>query len=124
MVLYTIHLSKFEVEELAKVIGKGSQTLQAFLAAYFILNCDKSEFPANPDIKNSDICQILPVGDRTINRVKKKFIEEGFESILERQVSPQNYTKKWSAILKQNWRRSVVVSLPRICKMVVTTFCR
>jgi hypothetical protein len=36
----------------------------------------------------------LKVGERTIDRVKKKFIEEGFESVLERRPSVRNYTKK------------------------------
>jgi len=94
MVLYTIKLSKSEVEELNKVINKGSHTSQAFRAAYILLNCDKGEFSCNADIKNMDICKILRVGERTIDRVKKKFIEEGFESVLERRVSSQNYTKK------------------------------
>jgi transposase len=58
------------------------------------LNCDKGEFSSDTDIKNSDICKILRVGERTIDRVKKKFIEEGFESVLERRASPRNYTKK------------------------------
>ena len=94
MVLYTIKLSKSEVEELNKVINKGSHTSQAFRAAYILLNCDKGEFSSDTDIKNLDICKILRVGERTIDRVKKKFIEEGFESVLERRPSIQNYTKK------------------------------
>jgi len=94
MVLYTIRLSKFEVEELIKVVSKGSHTSQAFRAAYILLNCDKGEFSTNTDIKNSDICKVLRIGERTIDRVKKKFIEEGFDSVLERRASPQNYTKK------------------------------
>jgi transposase len=94
MVLYTIRLSKFEVEELNKVISKGSHTSQAFRAAYILLNCDKGEFSENTEITNAEICKILKVGERTIDRVKKKFIEEGFESVLDRRPSPQNYTKK------------------------------
>lgn len=94
MVLYTIKLSESEVEELNKVVSKGSHTSQAYRAAYILLNCDKGEFSTGTNIKNSDICKILRVGERTIDRVKKKFIEEGFESVLERRVSPQNYTKK------------------------------
>jgi len=94
MVHYTIKLSKFEVEGLNKVISKGSHTSQAFRAAYILLNCDKGEFSKNPDIKNVEICKILKVGERTIDRVKKKFIEEGFESVLERRPSTQNFTKK------------------------------
>jgi transposase len=58
------------------------------------LNCDKGEFSENAEIKNSDICKVLKIGERTIDRVKKKFIEEGFESVLDRRPSTQNYTKK------------------------------
>jgi transposase len=94
MVHYTIKLNQSEVEELTKVINKGSHTSQAFRAAYILLNCDKGEFSENAEIKNSEICKILKVGERTIDRVKKKFIEEGFESVLERRPSVQNYTKK------------------------------
>ena len=94
MVLYTIKLSKLEVEVLNKVISKGSHTSQSYRAAYILLNCDKGKFSSNTDIKNLDICKILRVGERTIDRIKKKFIEEGFESVLERRPSPQNYTKK------------------------------
>jgi len=94
MVHYTIKLNQFEVEELAKVINKGSHTSQAFRAAYILLNCDKGEFSDNTEIKNAEICKILKVGERTIDRVKKKFIEEGFESVLERRASIRNYTKK------------------------------
>ena len=94
MVLYTINLSKFEVEELSKVINKGIHASQAFRSAYILLNCDKGEYSENTEITNAEICKILKVGERTIDRVKKKFIEEGFDSVLERRASPQNYTKK------------------------------
>jgi transposase len=94
MVHYTIKLNQIEVEELSKVISKGSHTSQAFRTAYILLNCDKGEYSANKDITNAEICKILKVGERTIDRIKKKFIDEGFESVLERRVSSQNYTKK------------------------------
>jgi transposase len=82
------------VDELNNVISKGSHTSQAFRAAYILLNCDKGAFSENAEIKNSEICKILKIGERTIDRVKKKFIEEGFESVLDRRPSSQSYTKK------------------------------
>jgi len=91
---YTIKLNQSEVTELTKVINKGSHTSQAFRSAYILLNCDKGEFSENTKITNAEICKILKVGERTIDRIKKKFIEEGFESVLERRPSMQNYTKK------------------------------
>ncbi len=94
MIHYTIKLNQSEVAELTKVINKGSHTSQAFRSAYILLNCDKGEFSENTKITNAEICKILKVGERTIDRIKKKFIEEGFESVLERRPSMQNYTKK------------------------------
>ena len=94
MVLYTIKLSQTEVDDLKKIINKGSHTSQSFRAAYILLNCDKGEFSENQKITNEEICKILKVGARTIDRVKKKFIEEGFEGALERRASTQTYKKK------------------------------
>ncbi len=94
MIHYTIKLSKTEVDDLRKIISKGSHTSQAFRAAYILLNCDKGDYSADPEIKNSEISRVLKVGERTIDRVKKKFIEEGFDNVLDRRPSPQNYTKK------------------------------
>jgi transposase len=94
MILYTIKLSQSEVDELKKIINKGSHTSQSFRSAYILLNCDKGEFSENPKITNEEICKILKVGARTIDRVKKKFIEEGFEGVLERRPSTQIYKRK------------------------------
>jgi transposase len=94
MIHSTIKLNQSEVAELTKVINKGSHTSQAFRSAYILLNCDKGEFSEKTKITNAEICKILKVGERTIDRIKKKFIEEGFESVLERRPSMQNYTKK------------------------------
>jgi transposase len=94
MVLYTIKLSQPEVDELKKIINKGSHTSQSFRAAYILLNCDKGDFSENRKITNEEICKILKVSARTIDRVKKKFVEEGFESALERRPSTQIYKKK------------------------------
>ena len=94
MVHYTIKLNKDEVEDLNKIINKGRHTSQAFRTAYILLNCDKGDFSDNTGIKNTEICKVLKIGERTIDRAKKKFIEEGFESVLERRPSSQNYAKK------------------------------
>jgi len=94
MTHYTIKLSKIEREELNNIINKGTHKSQAYRSAYILLNCDKGEFSDDTSITNAEICKILKMGERTIDRVKKKFIEEGFEGVLERRVSKQNYTKK------------------------------
>jgi transposase len=94
MVRYTIKLKKTEVEELQKTINKGKHSTQAYRSAYILLNCDKGEYSKDRTITNAEISKILRVGERTIDRVKKKFIEEGLEGVLERRPSTQNYVKK------------------------------
>ena len=94
MAHYTILLSKTEVQELNEIISKGHYTSQAFRSAYILLNCDKGVYSDNVGIKNEEISTVLKIGERTIDRVKKKFIEEGFESVLERRHSSQYYQKK------------------------------
>lgn len=100
MARYTIKLSKDEVEELTNIIKKGKHTSQAFRVAYVLLNCDKGEYSHDPTITNADIKKILKIGDRTIDRIKKKFVEEGFDGVIERRPSPQNYTKKMDGDLE------------------------
>ena len=100
MAKYTIKLSKEEVDELKAIINKGKHTSQAFRTAYILLNCDKGEYSQDPSITNAEIARIMKVGDRTINRIKKKFVEEGFEGVLVRRPSYQNYTKKMDGDLE------------------------
>ena len=45
-------------------------------------------------VTNEQISKVLKVGMRTIDRVKKKFIEEGFEASLERRPTKRIYEKK------------------------------
>jgi len=94
MVRYTIKLKQTEVESLTKIINKGKHSTQSYRGAYILLNCDKGVYSKNKTITNAEICKVLRIGERTIDRTKKKFIEEGFESVLERRLSSRNYKKK------------------------------
>lgn len=97
---YTIKLMKEEVDALTAVINRGKHSSLAFRAAYVLLNCDKGEHSVNPDITNAEITKILKIGGRTIDRIKKKFIEEGLDGVLKRRESNQNYTKKMDGDLE------------------------
>jgi transposase len=92
MIRYTIKLTKSEVEELMSIINKGSHTSQTFRTAYILLNCDKGKY--SQKVTNEQISKVLKVGMRTIDRVKKKFIEEGFEASLERRPTTRIYERK------------------------------
>lgn len=91
MVRYTVKLTQSEVGELHDIINKGSHTSQTFRTAYILLNCDEGDF--SEKATNRQISQVLKVGMRTIDRIKKKFIEEGFENTLERRPTIRQYDK-------------------------------
>ena len=92
MIRYTICLSQEEVKELRAIINKGSHTSQTFRTAYILLNCDEGNY--SEKVTNEQISKVLKVGMRTIDRVKKRFIEEGFEAVLERRISSRIYDVK------------------------------
>jgi transposase len=92
MIRYTIKLTKNEVSDLMSIINKGSHTSQTFRVAYILLNCDEGKYAEK--VTNDQISKVLKVGMRTIDRVKKKFIEEGFEAALERRPTQRVYERK------------------------------
>lgn len=85
-------MSKEEVGSLMSIINKGSHTSQSYRSAYILLNCDQGDY--SDKVTNEQISKVLKVGMRTIDRVKKKFIEEGFEAVLERRSSSRVYDVK------------------------------
>ena len=89
---YRIHLTREEVSELQTIIKKGSRTAQSFRVAYILLNCDEREY--SDKATNEEIRKILKVSDRTIERAKKRFMEEGLETVLERRPTTREYDRK------------------------------
>jgi transposase len=92
IIRYTIKLTKSEVEELHVIINKGSHSSQTFRAAYILLNCDVGEY--SDKVTNEQISKVLKVGMRTIDRIKKQFIEEGMEAVLKRRCTTRVYDIK------------------------------
>jgi hypothetical protein len=92
MVRYKVTLTETERFELMRIIKKGSHSTQTYRAAYILLNCDEGDY--SDKITNAEIVRVLKVGMRTIDRVKRRFVEEGFESCLDRKASIRTYEKK------------------------------
>jgi hypothetical protein len=93
MVKYRIKLTGAEVTELESIINKGFHSSQAFRAAYVLLNCDEGDF-AKGKSTNEQICKVLKIGMRTIDRIKQKCCEGGLDKALERAESSRIYEKK------------------------------
>ena len=89
---YTVTLTEAEREELKGIIKKGKHGSQTYRNAYILLNVDEGEF--SEKATNEVISKVLQVGMRTIDRVKKKFVNEGFEACLSRKKTTREYEKK------------------------------
>lgn len=86
---YKVTLNKGEHDQLMELISKGSHSSQLYRSAYILLNCDEGKY--GDKITNEQVCQVLKTSTRMVDRVKQRFVEEGFEACLERK--PLSKTK-------------------------------
>ncbi len=82
MVKYKVTLTLEERVQLNDIISKGSHSAQLYRTAYILLNCDEGEY--GEKIVNENVCRVLKISMRMIDRVKQRFVEEGFEACLDR----------------------------------------
>ena len=92
MVRYKVTLEKEEREQLNSIIKKGKHSSRKYRNALILLNCDEGEF--SEKVINKDICTVLKIGMRTIDRIKKCFVEEGLEIVLNGKKPERVYAKK------------------------------
>lgn len=93
MITYKVTLTQSEREELESIKAKGTHRSQLVLNAIILLNSDKGEHQPHRST-NEQICKILGISDRKINRIKKKFVEEGFKVALYGKKPERVYQKK------------------------------
>lgn len=92
MIKYKVKLTAQEHQELINIISKGTHTSQLYRTAYILLNCDEGE--QGSKLKGVEISKMLKVSTRMIDRVKQRFVEEGFEACLERKPMSRTITMK------------------------------
>lgn len=98
MVRYAIKLTKTEIDELHEILNKGSHSAHTYRAALILLNCDQSKYSKRST--NEEVSKVLNVGMRTIDRVKKRFVEEGMDAVLERRPTSRDYERKMDGDLE------------------------
>ena len=86
-------LTEDEREALCDLTLKGKHNSQQILNALILLNCDQSECNVNHST-NEEISRILNISLRKIDRVKRRFVEEGLEVALHGEKSDRIYAKK------------------------------
>src|ERR1700704_6125928 len=92
MIRYKVTLTKQEREELLDITKGGVHNSKKIIHALILLNCDEGKF--SDKVKSEDIARVLKIGSRTIERVKKKFVEHGFEAALTNSPTTRIYDKK------------------------------
>lgn len=92
MIRYRIQLSEEEVAELSTIISKGTHSTHTSRSAYILLDFDEGVHEQK--VGNEELARMLRVNSRTIERVKKRFVEEGWEAVLQRKPSSRTYNRK------------------------------
>jgi hypothetical protein len=93
MNIYTVTLTEDERKALYEIISKGKHNSQKVLNALILLNCDKGECNINHST-NEEISRVLNISMRKIDRVKRRFVEEGLEVALNGEKRNRIYDKK------------------------------
>ena len=90
---YIVTLTKGEREYLNKIVSKGSHKSQKVINALLLLSCDAGNCQKKRST-NEEISRVLKIGMRKIDRVKKRFIEEGLDITLNGKKGSRIYDKK------------------------------
>ena len=90
---YFVTLTRDERDSLSEIVSKGKHPSQKVLNALILLGCDESDYQKNRST-NEDLSRVLNISMRKIDRVKKRFVEEGFDAALSRKKPDRTYDKK------------------------------
>jgi transposase len=93
LIKYRVTLSKEERSSLASIATSGRHSSQKVLNALILLACDEGEYQDSKKT-NQDIANVLPVSMKKIDRVKKRFVEQGLDVALDKQKGTRQYHKK------------------------------
>ena len=87
MVRYKVTLTREEHEQLTAVMSKGKHSSQQYRNACILINSD--EGPFGQKLSNEQIAQVLQINTKTEERVKQRFVEEGFDECMDRKPYPR-----------------------------------
>jgi transposase len=87
---YKVTLTQEERQDLEAISSKGKHPAQTILNALILLACDEGKHQKQRSI-NETIAQVLNVSMKTIDRMKKRFVEEGLDAVLTRKPSSRTF---------------------------------
>jgi transposase len=89
---YKVTLNQEERSQLIEMTRTGTHTAKKIIHALILLNVDRGPHNTEKQI-NEDVCKVLKIGMRTIDRVKKRFVEEGLDAALKMATTSRVYDK-------------------------------
>jgi hypothetical protein len=93
MIKYIVTLSDEERQNLQEISSKGSHKSQKVLNSLILLSVDVNQ-PKEARSTNESISKVLNISMKKIDRVKKRFVEEGLEIALCGHPQDREYEKK------------------------------
>lgn len=90
---YKVTLDKQERQMLEEVATRGRHRSQKVLNALILLKCDEGSFQ-DRKLTNQAIADVLPVSMRKIDRIKRRFVEQGLETALDKRKAERTYRRK------------------------------
>ena len=90
---YIVTLTNDERRELIGLISKGKHRSQKILNALILLACDEGEFQKKRST-NKEIAKVLNISMKKIDRIKKRFVEDGLDITLNGRKGSRIYAKK------------------------------
>jgi hypothetical protein len=93
MIKYRVTLTPEERSELIIISSKGSHKSQKVLNALILLNTDENQ-PKESRSTNETLSKVLQISMKKIDRVKKRFVEEGLDISLYGHPKEVVYEKK------------------------------
>jgi transposase len=86
MVRYKVTLTAEERQQLEKLVSSGKGAARKLIHARILLLADEGDH--GPGRTNAAIVAALGVGERTVERVRKRFVTESFEAALQPRPQP------------------------------------
>jgi transposase len=89
---YLVQLSQEQRQSFQQIVTSGVASARKIMHAQILLKADSSE--AGPAWSDEQIQQTFGVGLSTVERVRKRFVEKGFDDALNRRPQPERPEKR------------------------------
>ena len=93
LIRYKVTLTADERELLQQIATRGKHSSQKMLNALILLGCDEGPCQERK-LTAEQITDVLPVSMKKVDRVKRRFVENGLEAALDKQSAVREYVRK------------------------------